>query len=207
MIFFCKCSRPSCRKASSSSPNIRPPAAAGAGIVGNPRLTRGFGSPSCSGRVFRLVQSARLTTWAAQAVANAIRRETALEPAIKPPNDVYLNGRKVAGVLVETKAGRGQSFVAIVGIGVNINQAPHEFPDELRARAGSLAMALGRKINRTEFAVTLLHELERTREVCARGTGGQLQPGRARFRGHTVVLRCRKFSGPRASQLQSPLIR
>ncbi len=108
-------------------------------------------------------QSARLTTWAAQAVASAIRRETALEPAIKPPNDVYIGGRKVAGVLVETKAGRGQSFSAVVGIGVNINQAPEDFPGELRARAGSLAMALGRRINRTEFAVALLRELERTR--------------------------------------------
>ena len=78
-------------------------------------------------------ESARLTSWAARAVANAIRDETALEPAIKPPNDVYISGRKVAGVLVETKAGRGQSFSAIVGIGVNINQAPEEFPDELRA--------------------------------------------------------------------------
>ena len=108
--------------------------------------------------------SARLTTWAAQAVANAIRRETGLEPVVKPPNDVHVGGRKVAGVLVETKAGRGQSFSAIVGIGVNINQAPSEFSDELRARAGSLAMALGRKINRAEFAVALLRELERTRE-------------------------------------------
>ena len=52
--------------------------------------------------------------------------------------------RKVAGVLVETKAGRGTTFAAIVGIGVNINQRPEDFPSELRARAGSLAMALGR---------------------------------------------------------------
>ena len=55
-------------------------------------------------------ESARLTSWAARAVANAIRDETALEPAIKPPNDVYISGRKVAGVLVQTKAGRGRSF-------------------------------------------------------------------------------------------------
>src|SRR5262245_29296470 len=37
-------------------------------------------------------ESARLTTWAAQAIANAIRRETGLEPLIKPPNDVHVNG-------------------------------------------------------------------------------------------------------------------
>ena len=123
-------------------------------------------------------ESARLTSWAARAVANAIRDETALEPAIKPPNDVYISGRKVAGVLVETKAGRGRSFSAVVGIGVNVNQVPEEFPDELRTRAGSLAMALGRMINRAEFALALLRELERTREFAlAETVFGNRRPG------------------------------
>ena len=111
-----------------------------------------------------LAESARLTNWAAQAVAATIRRETGLEPVIKPPNDIYLGARKVAGVLVETKAGRGQEFSAIAGIGVNLNQAPSDFPAELQERAGSLAMALGSKIERALFAVALLRELERTRE-------------------------------------------
>ena len=110
-----------------------------------------------------LAESARLTNWAAQAIAAVIRSETALDPLIKAPNDVYLRGRKVAGVLVETKAGRGRAFAAIVGVGVNLNQAAEEFPAELRTRAGSLAMALGRKIDRAAFAVALLRELERTR--------------------------------------------
>jgi BirA family biotin operon repressor/biotin-[acetyl-CoA-carboxylase] ligase len=111
-----------------------------------------------------LAESARLTNWAAQAVAATIRRETGLEPVIKPPNDIYLGARKVAGVLLETKAGRGQEFSAIAGIGVNLNQAPSDFPAELQERAGSLAMALGSKIERALFAVALLRELERTRE-------------------------------------------
>ena len=112
-----------------------------------------------------LNESARLTNWAAQAVAATIRSETGLEPAIKPPNDVYLAGRKVAGVLVETKAGPGSEFDAIVGIGVNLNQALEDFPIELQERAGSLAMALGQKIVRFDFAIALLRELERTREA------------------------------------------
>ena len=79
--------------------------------------------------------------------------------------------------MVETKAGRGQSFSAIVGIGVNINQAPDEFPDRACAPgAGSLAMALGRKINRAEFAVALLRELERTREFGLAESLGQPGP-------------------------------
>jgi BirA family biotin operon repressor/biotin-[acetyl-CoA-carboxylase] ligase len=124
-----------------------------------------------------IAESARLTTWAARAVANAIRDEVALEPAIKPPNDVYLADRKVAGVLVETKAGLGDEFTAIAGLGVNLNQTLKDFPKELRTRAGSLAMTLGRKINRGKFAVALLRELERTRELALSETGwGQPKP-------------------------------
>ncbi|MEO7724365.1 MAG: biotin--[acetyl-CoA-carboxylase] ligase [Chthoniobacterales bacterium] len=110
-----------------------------------------------------MVESARLTNWAAQAVATTIRSETGLKATIKVPNDVYVAGRKVAGVLVETKAGRGSEWTAVAGIGVNVNQTPEEFPDELRNRAGSLAMAIGRPIDRPAFAAALLRELERTR--------------------------------------------
>jgi BirA family transcriptional regulator, biotin operon repressor / biotin---[acetyl-CoA-carboxylase] ligase len=111
-----------------------------------------------------LTASARLTNWAAQAIAATIQSETGLAAAIKPPNDVFVGDRKVAGVLVETKAGRRLQFDAIVGIGVNLNQRVDEFPAELRTRAGSLAMALGKQVNRKDFAVALLSELERTRE-------------------------------------------
>ncbi len=111
-----------------------------------------------------LLESARLTNWAAEAIAATIFRATLLEPVIKPPNDVYVRERKVAGVLVETKAGSGQAFAAIIGLGVNLNQATEDFPIELRSRAGSLAQLLGRKINRSDFALALLRELEQTRE-------------------------------------------
>jgi BirA family biotin operon repressor/biotin-[acetyl-CoA-carboxylase] ligase len=114
----------------------------------------------------RATESARLTQWAAQAIAATVQEEFQLEPAIKPPNDVYLSGRKIAGVLVETKAGKGTEWAAIVGIGVNVNQRENDFPAELREQAGSLAMALGRRLSRGAFAVALLRQLDRTwREV------------------------------------------
>ena len=109
-----------------------------------------------------LAESARLTDWAAAAVATAIREELKLSPTIKPPNDVYLDARKVCGVLVETVAGPSAHFAAIAGIGVNINQPIEAFPEELRERAGSLAMAADRLIDRTAFAVALLRELDRS---------------------------------------------
>ncbi len=110
-----------------------------------------------------LSETARLTDWAAGAVAATIRSETGIEPAIKPPNDVYVDGRKVSGVLVETKVGAGPEYAAIVGIGVNLSQAREDFPAELRERAASLAMTLRRSVPRQDFALALLRELERTR--------------------------------------------
>jgi BirA family biotin operon repressor/biotin-[acetyl-CoA-carboxylase] ligase len=115
-----------------------------------------------------LAESPRLTTWAAQAIAATIWSEMGLAPTIKPPNDVYLAERKVAGVLVETKAGFGDEFTAIAGLGVNVNQATEDFPIELRERAGSLAMVLGRPVDRAAFAVALLRELDRTRTFMKR---------------------------------------
>ncbi|MEO8439258.1 MAG: biotin--[acetyl-CoA-carboxylase] ligase [Spartobacteria bacterium] len=110
-----------------------------------------------------LAESSRLTDWAAQAVAVTVQSETGLAPSLKPPNDVYLSGRKIAGVLVEARTAPKGRLTAIVGIGINLNQALEDFPEELRERAASLAMALGRPVARSNFAVALLRELERTR--------------------------------------------
>jgi BirA family biotin operon repressor/biotin-[acetyl-CoA-carboxylase] ligase len=59
------------------------------------------------------------------------------EALIKWPNDVLLDGRKVAGILVE---GRPQERWAVLGIGLNVATAPEDFPPELRERAGTLGL-------------------------------------------------------------------
>jgi BirA family biotin operon repressor/biotin-[acetyl-CoA-carboxylase] ligase len=109
-----------------------------------------------------LASSPQLTAWAAEAVSNAIQNEFSLTPAIKPPNDVQIDGAKVAGVLVEMRAQQNAPHLAIAGIGVNVNQSREDFPKELQSRAISLAMALGKQINRQSFAVALLRKLDRT---------------------------------------------
>jgi BirA family transcriptional regulator, biotin operon repressor / biotin---[acetyl-CoA-carboxylase] ligase len=109
-----------------------------------------------------LASSPQLTAWAAEAVSNAIQNEFSLTPTIKPPNDVQIDGAKVAGVLVEMRAQQNAPHLAIAGIGVNVNQSREDFPKELQSRAISLAMALGKQINRQSFAVALLRKLDRT---------------------------------------------
>jgi BirA family transcriptional regulator, biotin operon repressor / biotin---[acetyl-CoA-carboxylase] ligase len=106
--------------------------------------------------------SGRLTIWAIEAIADVIRTEFALEPTIKLPNDVQLYGRKVAGVLVEMRAQEKAPHLAIVGVGINVNQSLEDFPPELRNRAISLAMALQRPVDRQKSAVVLLRNLDRT---------------------------------------------
>ena len=105
-------------------------------------------------------ESWRLTVWAIEAISEVIRAEFALDSTIKMPNDVQLLGRKVAGVLVEMRAQQKAPHLAVVGIGVNANQS--DFPNELQDRATSLAMTLGRRVNRHEVAVALLRHLDRT---------------------------------------------
>jgi BirA family transcriptional regulator, biotin operon repressor / biotin---[acetyl-CoA-carboxylase] ligase len=106
--------------------------------------------------------SGRLTVWAIEGIADVIRAEFGLQPAIKLPNDVQIYGRKVAGVLVEMRAQQRAPHLAIVGIGINVNQSAEDFPAELHAKAISLAMALGERVDRRQFAIALLEYFDRT---------------------------------------------
>ena len=106
-----------------------------------------------------LARWARLTTWAAVGVAAAIERVTGRRAAIKWPNDVFLEGKKVAGILIESGTDTtGQPF-AVVGIGLNVNHEPADFPPELAERATSLRTVTGRPWDRVELAGQVLTQL------------------------------------------------
>jgi BirA family transcriptional regulator, biotin operon repressor / biotin---[acetyl-CoA-carboxylase] ligase len=109
-----------------------------------------------------LASSPQLTAWVAEAISGAIQKEFSLTPTIKLPNDVQIDGRKVAGVLVEMRAREKAAHLAIAGIGINVNQSREDFPKELQSRAISLAMALGKQVDRQKFAIALLRKLDRT---------------------------------------------
>lgn len=103
----------------------------------------------------------------ASAVAAAEACETALgaRVGIKWPNDVVVHGRKLAGVLVETRGvseSRGvpgpRAAYAFIGIGINVAQP--RFEGELESRATSLAM-LGAKTDRLDVLCALVAALDR----------------------------------------------
>jgi BirA family transcriptional regulator, biotin operon repressor / biotin---[acetyl-CoA-carboxylase] ligase len=107
-----------------------------------------------------LNESPRLTSLLAGVAAATIIEETGCAVSIKMPNDIYVAGRKIAGVLVEGRTANDGRYVAVAGLGVNVNQTLEDFPEELRATAGSLRMATGRQIQRGHLAIALLRKLE-----------------------------------------------
>jgi biotin-[acetyl-CoA-carboxylase] ligase BirA-like protein len=131
---------------------------------GRGRLGRTWHSPPrvsilCSVLLTPPIEPARLpelSVVAGRACAEAIERVTGLEPGIKLPNDVLVDGRKAAGILAEARDGR-----VVVGIGVNVNVPSEELPPNLDPPATSLQAALGRSVDRAELLVTLLELLER----------------------------------------------
>jgi BirA family transcriptional regulator, biotin operon repressor / biotin---[acetyl-CoA-carboxylase] ligase len=98
------------------------------------------------------------------AVCEACEAVAAVECRIKWPNDVWIDGRKVAGILVE---GRPQEGWAVVGIGVNVSTGGDEFPEELRDVATSIAAAAGRPVDRDATLEALLRALDAELEAPA----------------------------------------
>jgi len=73
---------------------------------------------------------------------------------IKWPNDIMLQDRKIAGILVETAAD-----VVVIGVGINCNVPEEAFPEEIRHRAGSLHALTGREIVREQVMTAALQGL------------------------------------------------
>ena len=90
------------------------------------------------------------------AVAEAIERESDVPALVKWPNDVLIEGSKVAGILLEASGGD-----VICGVGINVNQAEHDLPPVMRMPATSLQLAVGRRFDRGILLASVLRELER----------------------------------------------
>jgi BirA family biotin operon repressor/biotin-[acetyl-CoA-carboxylase] ligase len=101
-------------------------------------------------------QLALLPLIAAVAACEACERVARVECAVKWPNDVWIDGRKVAGILIEA---RPQERWAVVGIGLNVNTSEEELPGELRETATSLRIATGAEVGREAVMDALLERL------------------------------------------------
>jgi len=101
-----------------------------------------------------------LTHACALAVCEALEEVPDLPPPqIKWPNDVYLNGRKVCGILMESVIQARDGFV-VAGVGVNLNLRAEEFPEDLRATATSVWLERGgQEVSREDIAISFHRRL------------------------------------------------
>jgi BirA family transcriptional regulator, biotin operon repressor / biotin---[acetyl-CoA-carboxylase] ligase len=113
-----------------------------------------------------------LTTALGVACADVIEALAAIPTTIKWPNDVNVRGRKLAGILVESKVEKSEIDVAIAGVGINVNWQNSEVPAEISERATSIAIESDRLPARTELLAAILSSFESLYELAR-------DPGRA----------------------------
>lgn len=105
------------------------------------------------------------------AVAEAVEPLLGRALRVKWPNDVFLDGRKLSGVLVDSgQAGRD---TWLIGVGINCNRT--RFPPELEATATSLAIASGAFVDRGSLLVALAQRLDTALREIANGRLGRLE--------------------------------
>lgn len=120
------------------------------------------------------------------AVAETVERATGRSAQVKWPNDVLVDGRKVAGILAEATRDS-----VIVGIGLNVGQAEVELPQGSRSLPGSLFTADGRTRDRAPVLADLLHALETAYDRWLDGGLAAFAPAlelRDALRGHDVEV-------------------
>jgi BirA family transcriptional regulator, biotin operon repressor / biotin---[acetyl-CoA-carboxylase] ligase len=133
---------------------------------GKGRLGRVWHSPSGTGIWMSLLlrpklelhQCPQLTLVAAVAVVEAIRKYTGLQVAIKWPNDILLDGKKICGILTELNAEATVVNYIIIGIGINVNTP--SFPAELQSVATSLRIEGGQDFSRVQLVQRILERFE-----------------------------------------------
>jgi BirA family biotin operon repressor/biotin-[acetyl-CoA-carboxylase] ligase len=102
-----------------------------------------------------------LTLVAGLGVAEAIEEIAGVTTQLKWPNDVLVEGRKIAGILAETASADERVDHVVIGIGINVNHGPQDLPEGLFPAATSLSIATGKTLPRGELAAAVFNALDR----------------------------------------------
>ncbi|MGK9249960.1 biotin--[acetyl-CoA-carboxylase] ligase [Paenibacillus humicus] len=137
-------------------------------LSGRGRMGRGWVSPYGKGLWMSLVlrpplpvsSAPQLTLLTAVALCRALRLQTGLDIGIKWPNDLLHEGKKLSGILLESAAEDERIRHIVAGVGISVNLAEGDYPDELLERAASLRIAAGRTFDRALIAGAFLNEWE-----------------------------------------------
>jgi BirA family biotin operon repressor/biotin-[acetyl-CoA-carboxylase] ligase len=138
---------------------------AGRGRLGRPWYAPARTSVLASINLRPAVETARLpelSVVAGLATADAITSATDVRPELRFPNDLLIDGRKVAGILAEAREGR-----VVLGIGINVNVSREALPQAVDIPATSLLVEAGSPVDRARLLAALLVELERRYDAWA----------------------------------------
>ena len=136
---------------------------------GKGRMGRSFYSPANTGIYMSIIlrptltamDSVLITTSSSVAICDAIHKVTGIECQIKWINDIYINNKKIGGILTEasTNFESGTIDYLILGIGINFNNPKDDFPDNLKEIAGSLYKGNSNGINRNMLCAEILNNI------------------------------------------------
>jgi BirA family biotin operon repressor/biotin-[acetyl-CoA-carboxylase] ligase len=102
----------------------------------------------------------QLTFLVSVALTQVIREKLQLDALIKWPNDVYIKGRKVAGILMEMETRERQPLFLVAGVGLNVNTPDDGFPPEISTRATSLMVEGKQRYLRSQLLAWIMEALE-----------------------------------------------
>ena len=108
-------------------------------------------------------QASMLTLVAGMAVVKGVQKATGLSAMIKWPNDAVVNGKKICGILTEMSTEEDAIRYVVPGIGINVNAT--EFPEEIRDKATSLKLELGRSVKRSDVICAVAESFEEYYEI------------------------------------------
>jgi BirA family transcriptional regulator, biotin operon repressor / biotin---[acetyl-CoA-carboxylase] ligase len=136
---------------------------------GRGRLGRQWQSPPFANLYFSVIlrpslpaaNAPQITLMAAVALAETVDRFISQSAAIKWPNDILVDGKKLAGILTEASCDAAGLQYVILGIGVNLNYRFEAMPEELRQSAISVTELTGKSVRRESFFGRLIHALDR----------------------------------------------
>lgn len=156
---------------------------------GKGRLGRRWASPKGKGIYLSIILRpslppqgiAKLTLLASLSVARAVRSLTSLEPRIRWPNDILVNGKKLSGVLTEMSAEQDRLKFVIVGIGINVNSSHELLPPE----ATSIRLETGEKCPRVPLTQKIFEEFDR---IYRDFKGGETAPWMEECRKSSSIL-------------------
>ncbi|TCQ01544.1 biotin--[acetyl-CoA-carboxylase] ligase [Serpentinicella alkaliphila] len=135
-------------------------------LLGRGRLGRAWASPKGEGIWMSIflkphippLEGTKLTQIAAAAVCSTIRNVVGIDTLIKWPNDIVFNGKKLCGILTEMSAELNEIHYLIVGVGINVNTL--YFSEEISDVATSIAVEIGKTVDRKTLVTNILKVFE-----------------------------------------------